>query len=149
MRISSALFLQSKGGRYTKSGRPAFTGRLQAQKRRLGSEWSCIHNIDVTLVPITVLSARGMLQVASACPFRPVPFMSPPCSSPGRRTCVGGPGLQCPLASVWAWTTGGPGRGLGEERGRSQALPPLARSLVPLTAPGLAITAALQEADLP
>ena len=125
MGTSSALFLQSKGARYRKSGRPAFAGRLQTQKRSLGSEWSFIHGIDFTLVPITVLSARGVLQVASACPFRPVLYMSPPCSSPGRRTFVGGTGLQCPLASVWAWITGDPGRRLGggerEESGTSSS----------------------------
>lgn len=81
---------------------------------KTGVRWSLIHNTDFTLVLMTVLSARGLLQVASACPFRPGLYLSPPCSSPGRRTYVGGTGLQCPLASVWAWTTGCPGTRLGE-----------------------------------
>lgn len=118
-------FKAKEGGTQNPQDLPP-TARLKAQKRRFRVT-VVIHltNTDLTLVLRTVPGTRGMLQIASSCPFSPTLQPSPVCSGPSSLTCMGSIRLQCSLV------TGCANRAPWQEveGGWSQFLLPLASSL--------------------
>ena len=131
MGITSALFPSKQRGKVPQILKTCLYRQTPGTGEKVqGQNGHSFSNIDFTLVLRTAPAARGMLQVASTCPFRPTLHLSPPCSGPeGRPTWAA-------LGSIALWPLVGLGQqgvlagDCEKEGGWGQALPPLAPSLV-------------------